>query len=398
MFASRHTTVSRRPARPTRLRRAFTLIELLVSMSVLSILMLLVTQVIGQVQKTWSGANSRVSQFREARTAFDLVTHNLSQAELNPFWSTDQGGITLTANTYQSRSAQIPTQYVRKSDLQFICGNAVDLVKGDPAVNDANHLPYHAVFFQAALGVTQTPDYERLQSLLCGRGYFVEYGDDAAYRPPFVVATANRYRLMEFSPTAENNNIYAAAPTPITTPQTSWYAAAGAPMTRASDAAANGTTSVAVARGYTRPVAENIIALIIAPRVTSQEATAEGQNDPHWIAPNFAYDSTKLQYASSVNPQGIQNLLPPLVDVIMVAIDEASQSRFTPEAQKAGYPSMAGLLAAAPFNNALNLDLGMQKSITTTDLQTLENYLVTNKVNYRVFSSTIEIRAAHWSL
>ncbi len=100
---------------------AFTLIELLVSMTVLAILLLLTTQVISQMQKGWMQTASRTSQFREARTAFDLITHNLSQAVLNPYWETDQGG--LSSATYVQRTSSgtgLPTKYLRKSDLQFI--------------------------------------------------------------------------------------------------------------------------------------------------------------------------------------------------------------------------------------------------------------------------------------
>jgi uncharacterized protein (TIGR02599 family) len=56
--------------RPGLVGRGFTLIELLVSMTFLVILMLVVSQVVGIVQRTWVRSNSRVSQFREARTAF----------------------------------------------------------------------------------------------------------------------------------------------------------------------------------------------------------------------------------------------------------------------------------------------------------------------------------------
>jgi uncharacterized protein (TIGR02599 family) len=50
-------------------------------------------------------------------------------------------------------------------------------------------------------------------NLLCGRGYFVSWGDDLGFRPPFLssvntVQPRFRYRLMEYSPTAESNRIY----------------------------------------------------------------------------------------------------------------------------------------------------------------------------------------------
>jgi prepilin-type N-terminal cleavage/methylation domain-containing protein len=53
MWVSSDMIVSRRARLRLSPPAAFTLVELLVSMSVLAILMVLVTQVVGQVQKTW---------------------------------------------------------------------------------------------------------------------------------------------------------------------------------------------------------------------------------------------------------------------------------------------------------------------------------------------------------
>lgn len=360
----------------------FTLVELLVSMSVLAILMVLVTQVVGQVQKTWLASNTRVSQFREARTAFDLVTHNLAQASLNPYWDTDSGGIANGSTTYAERAKQIPTQYVRKSDLQFITGRAADLVQGAPN-KDAQHLPTSAVFFQATLGTTQVPDYERMQTLLCGRGYFIQFGDDAAFRPPFVLTGTNRYRLMEYSPTSEHNTIYYDEWKNLGAKN--WFRDAGAAMDRATEATAAGNSTTSIARGYTRPIAENIVTFVVAPRVSTQSAQASGKNDPHWIAPNYAYDSTQKDNISTTNPQGTQHLLPPLVDVVMIAIDEASQDNF----DTTDLGNLQGLFTA----NASQID---------TNISEAERILVNRPgkkpINFRIFKTTIEIRAARWSL
>ncbi|MEQ1840764.1 MAG: prepilin-type N-terminal cleavage/methylation domain-containing protein, partial [Verrucomicrobiales bacterium] len=67
-------------------RRAFSLIELMVAMGILSILMLMMTVLLDQVQKSWRYSESRISQFREARVAFDLMTKNIGQASLNTYW------------------------------------------------------------------------------------------------------------------------------------------------------------------------------------------------------------------------------------------------------------------------------------------------------------------------
>src|SRR6478735_840150 len=134
---------------------AFTLIELLLSMTILTILMLIVTQVIGVVQKTWVRANSRASEFREARGAFDTLARNLSQATLNTYWqSVDPLGN--ATKTYQkvgsSPNAVLANAYVRQSELQFICGPTSHILGGNANPSDN---PGHAVFFQAPLGVTR---------------------------------------------------------------------------------------------------------------------------------------------------------------------------------------------------------------------------------------------------
>ena len=72
---------SRRRARTL----GFTLVEILVSLGVLSILLLVTANVINQVQKTWSAAAARVSQFREARVAMEVLSRNISQAALNTY-------------------------------------------------------------------------------------------------------------------------------------------------------------------------------------------------------------------------------------------------------------------------------------------------------------------------
>ncbi len=123
-----------RPAAPhfvsgSRRRRpapaAFTLIELLLSMTILTVLMLIVTNVISVVQKTWVRANSKVSEFREARGAFDTVARNLSQATLNTYWqSVDPlGNATKTfQKTGASPNSVLANAYVRQSELQFVSG------------------------------------------------------------------------------------------------------------------------------------------------------------------------------------------------------------------------------------------------------------------------------------
>jgi uncharacterized protein (TIGR02599 family) len=141
----------------------FTLVEIMVSLAVLTILLLISAQVIGQVQSTWSASNARVSQFREARIAFDILSRNLSQATLNTYIDYDNNYLATAGSS--SATSTAPSNYIRRSELQFVCGPASSLVTatgGGPS-----ELPGHAVFFQAPLGVTNTPAYAGLDRLMC---------------------------------------------------------------------------------------------------------------------------------------------------------------------------------------------------------------------------------------
>ena len=64
----------------------FTLPELLVAMTVLAVLLLMLTELLNQVQRTWTFSENRISQFREARVGFDIITKNLSQSTLNAYY------------------------------------------------------------------------------------------------------------------------------------------------------------------------------------------------------------------------------------------------------------------------------------------------------------------------
>lgn len=350
---------------------AFTLVEILVSLAVLTILLLINAEVIGQVQSSWSASNARVSQFREARTAFDIITRNLSQATLNSY--VDYANNYLANPGVPVGAAAAPGGYQRKSDLRFVCGPAADLVKG--AGVDASALPGHAVFFQAPLGVTESPSLVGLDRLLCARGYFVQYSSDEAFAPGFLNQRdlQYRYRLMEYSPPAEKNGIYNVP--------TNWFADAGLEIDKDAENATNISS--------TRPVADNIVTLIISPRrELANENEAEGPNGPTGIAPNYDYNSNTVANADATNtPQGTQHLLPPLLRVVLIAIDEKSAQRLVDESASASSAPLATELNH--FSQAYQLE---------TDVETVVAALRAKRLNYRVFSATVQLRGAKWSL
>jgi uncharacterized protein (TIGR02599 family) len=388
--------------------RGFTLIELLVSMTFLVILMLVVTQVVAIVQRTWVRSNSRVSQFREARTAFDVLTRNLSQATLNTYWDNEFDPLRTDAAGQEVKRAR---NYIRQSELQFISGPTTQLL--DAAGGNASDYPGHAVFFQAPLGVTRltattggqnnnTPSTENMVNLLCGRGYFVEWGDDQPYRPPFLnqltsVPTRSRLRLMEYSPTAEMNRIYDSSLRPLVDAQSGvnngrrWF---NEGQSSALNSVVQGQETVA-ARAFTRPIAENILVLVISPQI---ETTGNTTTQPYSIAPQYLYDSTLRvnpgAQAATSNPQGTQHLLPPLLKVTMVALDDRS-GEFLSRAENQSMRDDVLSASAGLFKDAASFTKEMEG--TEDQPGTLETLLLAQKLNYRVFSTTIALKQARWS-
>lgn len=395
-----------RPPMGRRLRQgagpAFTLIELLVSVTFLVILMLVVSQVIGIVQRSWVRANSRVSQFREARQAFDTLTRSLSQATLNNYW--DNEFDTLGSDA-AGQTISLAKDYFRQSELQFICGPTGKVVPG--AAGNAQNYPGHAVFFQAPLGIaslvatlssgsstSQPVNTENMVNLLCGRGYFVEWGTDASFRPAFLeqlnnaVPVRSRLRLMEYSPTAEKNRIYDTSLRPITAHSMEWYQ-------DVLNSEVQSSQETAQTRAFTRPIAENIIALVISPQV---EVTGNTGVAPYIIAPQYIYDSTlKINPGASplnASQQGTQHLLPPLLKVSMIALDERSGEFLAREENSQMRAQLLTAIAGKLQNAAsLNEELdGVQGKPGT-----LVQLLLDQKLNYRVFSTTIALKQARWS-
>ncbi len=373
--------------------RAFTLIELLVSVTFVVVLMLVITEVLGLVQRTWVRSNSRVSQFREARMAFDALSRNLGQAVLNTYWDTPS-----TSNA--GAIIQAATNYQRKSELQFVCGPASYLFPSLPG--GSGNYPGHGVFFQAPLGVTNltsstenqsTANTENMTGLLCGRGYFVQWGNDTSFRPAFLanntlVPLRYRYRLMEYSPTAEMNQIYSAKYKPITSNSRQWFQEAVQSNIM--------TGEKSTTRAFTRPIAENILALVISPQIEVPPG-ATGVT-PTSIAPNYIYDSTLVSNPGATggagnNSQGTQHLLPPLIQVTMIALDQVSAETLSsnPTTQQAVSNVLGGLFQqASSFGTDLHQPNGTQGQ--------LEQLLRAQKLNFRVFTTMIPMKQSRWSL
>jgi len=350
-------------------RAGFTLVELLVSLAVLGMLMVLVVQVLGSAQRSWKQVSSKVSQFREARQAFNRIVFSLGQATLNNYSVQIYQG---TADPLMPPSKDLrtpPLGYARYSDLQFICGPSAGgggaALTGLPAAES----PGHAMFFQAPLGTSSS---YRLPNGLNGCGFFVYYSNDETYRPDFLntrkQATTARYRLWEFRTPVENNVIYNYSPGSSVPRQlqSSWYVT---PLTKS------------------RPVADNIILLVISPRLAGQDAvgTTSVAGGVTSIAPNYYYNSVPAT-PLTLPQKAYEHQLPPLVDVTMVAIDSATAERLS-AVEDPSKPPLAEALAKSKFS-AADQYVG--------DIRALEKALIVARINYRVFSTSVVIRSSKW--
>ncbi|QIF05812.1 Verru_Chthon cassette protein C [Roseimicrobium sp. ORNL1] len=350
---------------------AFTLLEIMISTAIVSVLMLVCVSALDQTQKTWKFSQAKVEQYREARLAFEAITRNLSQATLNTYW--DYYYQETGTNEPPQDSTVQPGAYVRFSELQFRSGQASNLL-GSGATPSDN--PGHVVFFQAPLGLSQ--QYRELGTLLNARGYYVQFGSDVKDRPPFLaekgVPEKLRYRLMEYRPPAERPSLSLQGNAVYAKPDT-WYQQDRADVSE--------------------PLADNIILLLVSPRVS--EAMAETANrSATWIAPSYRYNSLdcdnstitpeKVQILSDGTAvQGTQHLLPPQVQITLVALDEPSAQRFAEQSANRSVDILGE--AGAPFAIAADYD---------RDLSRLKDYLNGRRLNYRVFTSSVTMRSARW--
>lgn len=336
------------------LNQGFSLIELMVAMGILSVLMLMLTALLDQVQRSWRFSESRISQFREARVAFDLITKNLGQASLNNYWEVkddDKDGI------YDG--------YYRTSELHFATMEAKELgqVGTQAPVGQA-------VFFQAPLGFSS--QYRNLNNLFNGRGYFVAFGGDKRFRPSFVESEERyRYRLMEFRPPAEGNQIFqdGQEERDLQRPQvfTQWF-----------------KQDLPIGEGnfesHLNPLAENIIFLVVSPRDSLPES---GSRDDTFsdIAPNYKFNSNNTEK----NFQEFAQQLPPLVRVTMIAIDETAAVRLE---ESSGEPSKIKGALENRFQDTRKF---------AEDVQSVTDALNELNVSHKIFSSMVMLRGSKWS-
>ncbi|HSI83815.1 MAG: Verru_Chthon cassette protein C [Candidatus Methylacidiphilales bacterium] len=332
--------------------RAFTLVEMLVTLSVLSILLLVIFSIINQTSSMWTRTSRNVKQFQSARVAFQTLTRLLSEATLNTYY-----GVTYAGGK--------PTRYDRASDLHFVSGTP--LATGLNAASGPGSQISHAVFFQAPLGNTDLPaKYGRLDSLLCVCGFYIQYAQEAG-RPTFLEAMPSvptkawRFRLMQLVQPTESFPVYS------NTTGNGW-------IKNMMTAPAAGT--------WVHEIADNVVALVIMPVDPTPAATS--------IAPNFDYD-TRINGAIPAQMPGTLAQLPPVVEVVMVVIDEKSLLKLGNPATPPNF-GQATLFKSAAM---LEADLAtLQANLNASPGNAAGNRI---SLESRVFRTRVALRGAKWT-
>lgn len=421
-----------------RTRAGFTLVEVLVSTVLIVAIMVLLLGTVDQTQRLWQRSRSKTTQFQSARSAFEAMSRRLSQATLNTYWRAHEPVLTSETSDFKFR---------RQSELQFVSGPTTRFFNAGPTkvlnLNDpvAENYPTHAMFFTAPLGYTEYVDpnstvanlkkFRSLDSALVACGYFIEFGDDASV-PSFLKRPAMevpppprlRYRLMEFTLPTEKFAVYArptddkysSDPRVYDESGSTYYGgmvnASRQPLAgftrplwmkeafkRVSD---NGTPPVYRFQ-YARPMAENIVALIVMPKLATRDRVNPGTTTPNpdvlELAPKYEYDSWRVLTGDTVKDpahatvsldnRARDNLLPPIVQLTMVAIDEPSAGRM--DLQLAGKPDWANGLFVTGDTETKHLE----------NIAKLEKKIRDDKshlgINYRIFTTDVIIRGSKWS-
>lgn len=364
-------------------------------MVVLSIIMLLLFQTLSSSSTIWTRSTGKMQTFQAARAAFESMTRNLGQATLQSYQGyADAAGnpIPLINPSYHlpggvSRN-RVPTQYLRQSELHFLSGPAEDIFQragiSGPSTSG------HGIFFQAPSGYSSNSAYQLNQSLLNVCGYYVQFGDNEQV-PAYVKSSANapgvipRYRLMEVRQSSEANAIYSS---------TCELDSSGLPASNYDLRWVNDLDLATVTNRHV--LADNVILLFFLPKLSSGEEKLYGApGDGSYLSPLYQFDSRSWEAGYNGAAAALpltRNRLPPIVEVVMVAIDERSAARLEERFGSGG----KGPLENATVRGQLGLDSGFQNATSlhgdNGDLARLEKGLDALGVNYRIFQTEVRLR------
>lgn len=420
MNRSSHSRSAKNHAKPPAGRPGgFTLVEMLVATAVLIIILGVTLKTVSFTNDLWMNTRKRIDTFQEARAGFESMTRKMSQAMLNTYWDyADSNG---NARTSANATTFTPTQYLRQSELHFVCGQVVTgssaaIVDTTVSTTGTSQMVGQGIFFQAPLGYA-TSTSSVLPNLLNASGYFLEFSDDNSDRPNFLqsgtspgsypLALKYRYRLKELSLPSENLGVYTY--TRDANPSTINYWI-GRPLT-----GLDGNTAGALSFSPKSTLAQNVIALVMLPKRSPNYPAPT--NAPVELAPKYLYDSrawTVPTSSTDTYASTSRNQLPPQVQVTMIAIDEASAARLAaqsgtamPTFSDSGYNGTDAMtLQNGLYTNTGACNLFQVASTTAgsgkfdqfnTDLTNLLTALVHKRITYRIFQTDVTILQSKFS-
>jgi uncharacterized protein (TIGR02599 family) len=367
----------------------FTMVELLLSVAILSILILMLTNTVSSVQQVVTRSQSQAEEFKESRQAFELMARRLSQATLNGYWG----------YVYQDPKAKnpVPLYYDRQSDLHYVQEKVATLL---PQAGGNGH----AVFFQALLGDTDpTTTYGDkigdLHGLLNCWGFYVSYGSDLTRRPQFLKdehglalnPERKRFRLMEFRQPPDQSILFSKTFDINNKKSTSelykWFRGPFKDPSKTTDS-------------YSVPLAENVLAVVVTPYVYVTTADSKGVSTTDMRKKqSYEYDTRLFQWRGGTGQDVIsaKNQLPAMLELTVIATDERSYDTLE---QQHGVDGAAAKIREV-FDGLLKLSTEFAPDpnnvqVKEYDVDKIEKRLQALKMNYKIFTTTVSLRASKW--
>jgi uncharacterized protein (TIGR02599 family) len=344
------------------------LVELLVAMAVLMLLLAIMAAVTQSTAQAVHQASGKLTTYASARAAFDIMNEKLAQATLNTYldyYATNASGVGYLQTNVATFT---PAIYGRVSNLQFITRENSNPQTPFNTIGNANYPCYgQDIYFQCPIAYSTSSSYLSTQGLLNACGYYVQYCNNTSFRPSMVTGSKWRYRLIQAIEPTESFQVYTYAISDSTT----WTAN----IANTGPAAVPATDAI--------PLADNIIALVIWPQLPSAQESLTP------LVTNYIYDS-QLNAAPNVKSTPAQPVtahqLPPILQVTMVVIDEASAARIDTNSST----------PPAVIENALKGKF-VATSNYAADLASVENSLSLNKIAYEVLNTAVVMRESKWS-
>ena len=144
---------------------------------------------------------------------------------------------------------------------------------------------------------------------------------------------------------------------------------------------------------YARILADNVIALVILPKRARYDQISGSDTNRLDLAPTYEFDSWQIiqrdaDSAASKTNVARNNLLPPIVQVVMVALDEASGDR-----------AVSDPTDLPRWTDGLFQRVSLMEELQA-DIKSLEDRLRKDRarLNFRIFSADVVLRGSKWSI